>query len=235
MSQTLHALLKEVAWEITEGLDNPCCSHHLRFPCGWDGSLFLGLPGERVDGGRSGVRRLRRRCSGGDRTCCCGVHPPAAERPGGGGSGPRRPGRGRSVGCVLGPSQPRMALIGVTGTNGKTTTTHLIEHLAGHRQPIALFGTLVNRWPGHSITATHTTAFADRLQAQLAEAASGGAQFGGHGGEFPCSGAAPCGRLSFRRSGLHQSHPGSSGLSPVDGGLFRGQGFVVCRSAVRRR
>ena len=69
----------------------------------------------------------------------------------------------------------RMALIGVTGTNGKTTTTHLIEHLAASAgQPVGLFGTLVNRWPGHSITATHTTAFADRLQGQLAEAASAG-------------------------------------------------------------
>ena len=39
---------------------------------------------------------------------------------------------------------------------------------------VGLFGTLVNRWPGHSITATHTTAFADLLQGQLAEAASAG-------------------------------------------------------------
>ena len=68
-----------------------------------------------------------------------------------------------------------MALIGVTGTNGKTTTTHLIEHLAASAgQSVGLFGTLVNRWPGHIITATHTTAFADRLQGQLAEAASAG-------------------------------------------------------------
>jgi UDP-N-acetylmuramoyl-L-alanyl-D-glutamate--2,6-diaminopimelate ligase len=68
-------------------------------------------------------------------------------------------------------------LIGVTGTNGKTTTTHLIEHLAastGH--PTALFGTLVNRWPGHSVTAQHTTAFADVLQPQLAAAAEAGAR-----------------------------------------------------------
>ena len=74
------------------------------------------------------------------------------------------------------PSQ-RMALIGVTGTNGKTTTTHLIEHLANSAgTPTAMFGTLVNRWPGHSITATHTTAFADHLQGQLAEAVSAGSR-----------------------------------------------------------
>jgi UDP-N-acetylmuramoyl-L-alanyl-D-glutamate--2,6-diaminopimelate ligase len=78
-------------------------------------------------------------------------------------------------------SQPsrRMALIGVTGTNGKTTTTHLIEHLAvSAGRPSALFGTLVNRWPGYSVTAQHTTAFADLLQAQLAKAVEAGAQIG---------------------------------------------------------
>ena len=76
------------------------------------------------------------------------------------------------------PSQ-RFELVGVTGTNGKTTTTHLIEHLAascGH--PAALFGTLINRWPGHSVTAQHTTGFADVLQAQLAQAVAAGARLG---------------------------------------------------------
>jgi UDP-N-acetylmuramoyl-L-alanyl-D-glutamate--2,6-diaminopimelate ligase len=73
------------------------------------------------------------------------------------------------------PSQ-RLHLIGVTGTNGKTTTTHLIEHLAAASgRPSALFGTLVNRWPGHSVTAQHTTGFADLLPMQLAQAAGSGA------------------------------------------------------------
>ena len=44
--------------------------------------------------------------------------------------------------------------------------------------PSALFGTLVNRWPGHSVTAQHTTAFADVLQGQLAQAVEAGAQVG---------------------------------------------------------
>lgn len=50
----------------------------------------------------------------------------------------------------------RMALIGFTDTNGKTTPTQLIEHLAVRAgQSTALLGTLVNRWPGHSIMPTH--------------------------------------------------------------------------------
>jgi len=60
-------------------------------------------------------------------------------------------------------------VLAITGTNGKTTTTQ--------GQPTALFGTLVNRWPGHSVTAQHTTAFADVLQPQLAQAVEAGARF----------------------------------------------------------
>ena len=63
----------------------------------------------------------------------------------------------------------------MTGTNGKTTTTHLIEHLAlACGSPTALMGTLANRWPGHSRTAVHTTPFADQLQADLAAAKAAG-------------------------------------------------------------
>ena len=178
MSQTLHALLKEVGLAITEGLDNPALTAITSDSRAVGaGSLFLGLPGERVDGGRFWRQALQ---SG---AAAAVIGPAAAsEDP---------PAAGDPVVVVQDPvarvvgdlsaafwdhPSRRMALIGVTGTNGKTTTTHLIEHLAGQvGQPTALFGTLVNRWPGHSITATHTTAFADRLQAQLAEAASGGA------------------------------------------------------------
>ena len=49
---------------------------------------------------------------------------------------------------------------------------------AAAQQPAALFGTLVNRWPGSSVTAQHTTAFADLLQAQLAQALAAGAAIG---------------------------------------------------------
>ena len=68
------------------------------------------------------------------------------------------------------PSE-QMKMIGVTGTNGKTTTTHLIEYfLTEAKQATALFGTLYARWQGFQKTATHTTPFAVDLQRQLAEA-----------------------------------------------------------------
>ncbi|NER81712.1 MAG: UDP-N-acetylmuramoyl-L-alanyl-D-glutamate--2,6-diaminopimelate ligase [Leptolyngbya sp. SIO1D8] len=68
-----------------------------------------------------------------------------------------------------------MKLVGVTGTNGKTTTTYLIEALLNHADnPTGLLGTLYTRWPGHQVTAIHTTPFAVDLQADLAAARAAG-------------------------------------------------------------
>lgn len=71
-----------------------------------------------------------------------------------------------------------MPLVGVTGTNGKTTTTHLIEFLSHAQYSPALFGTLYSRWQGHSQVAANTTPFAVALQAQLRQALDAGANLG---------------------------------------------------------
>ncbi|MEB3150187.1 MAG: Mur ligase domain-containing protein, partial [Sphaerospermopsis sp.] len=48
----------------------------------------------------------------------------------------------------------KLKMVGVTGTNGKTTTTHLIEYfLTKAHLATALLGTLYTRWPGFSQTA----------------------------------------------------------------------------------
>lgn len=64
-----------------------------------------------------------------------------------------------------------MNMVGVTGTNGKTTTTHLIEYFLNQaQQKTAILGTLYTRWPGYEKIAVHTTPFSIDLQAELASA-----------------------------------------------------------------
>ena len=64
-----------------------------------------------------------------------------------------------------------MNMVGVTGTNGKTTTTHLIEYFLNQaQQKTAILGTLYTRWPGYEKTAVHTTPFPIDLQGELASA-----------------------------------------------------------------
>lgn len=73
----------------------------------------------------------------------------------------------------------KLKLVGVTGTNGKTTTSHLVEYfLLSASNPTALMGTLYTRWQGFVQTAAYTTPFAVELQQHLASALDAGNQFG---------------------------------------------------------
>lgn len=63
-----------------------------------------------------------------------------------------------------------MHTIGITGTNGKTTTTYYIQHLlAGAHQQAALIGTTGVRWAGQIESLRHTTPEAVDLQLILAD------------------------------------------------------------------
>ena len=181
MTQRLHSLLRQIGLAVPPHLGNvdvgsvSCDSRRVG-----PGTLFVGLPGAAVDGGVFWPEALAAGAA------CAVIGRAAAEA--------QPPGDGDAVLVVSEPvarwagllaaafwQEPsqRLRLIGVTGTNGKTTTTHLLEHLASRcGYPAALFGTLVNRWPGQSVTAQHTTAFADVLQAQLAQASEAGARIG---------------------------------------------------------
>jgi UDP-N-acetylmuramoyl-L-alanyl-D-glutamate--2,6-diaminopimelate ligase len=181
MAPLLHPLLAELGLAIPDGVANgevrsvSCDSRRVG-----PGTLFVGLPGTKVDGGIFWPQALQ----AGAGAAVIGPAAAAAAPPGPGDAvlvveEPVAAWAGRLAAAFWGQPSQRLALIGVTGTNGKTTTTHLIEHLAGEAGfPTALFGTLQNRWPGHSVTAAHTTAFADVLQAQLAQAVEAGARLG---------------------------------------------------------
>jgi len=175
----LHPLLRQAGVAVPPGLPNPqvrdvsCDSRRITA-----GSLFVGLPGGAVDGGRFWPQAL----AAGAAAAVIGPAAAAAAPPGPGDAvivvaDPVAAWAGQLAAAFWQQPSQHLALIGVTGTNGKTTTTCLIEHLASAcGSPVALFGTLVNRWPGHSQTASHTTAFADGLQAQLGQAVAAGAR-----------------------------------------------------------
>ncbi|MFL5436666.1 MAG: UDP-N-acetylmuramoyl-L-alanyl-D-glutamate--2,6-diaminopimelate ligase [Myxococcales bacterium] len=76
-----------------------------------------------------------------------------------------------------GEPSKRMKLLGVTGTNGKTTTAYLAEQIcAGAGIPTGLLGTVETRWPGGSAKATHTTPESHELSALLARMVDAGAR-----------------------------------------------------------
>jgi len=71
----------------------------------------------------------------------------------------------------------RLPLVGITGTNGKTTTTYLIEAiLAAAGQPAAVLGTISYRFGSTVINASHTTPESTELQVAFGQLADAGAQ-----------------------------------------------------------
>ncbi len=140
--------------------------------CG-PGDLFVGMPGTRVDGGEFWPGAI---AAG---AIAALVSPNAlSQRPVGNGSNALViPVEDMTQVCAeiaavfYGAPARAMQMVGVTGTNGKTTTTHLIDHLLHQATwPTALLGTLYTRWPGHQATALHTTPFSVDLQGTLAQA-----------------------------------------------------------------
>lgn len=83
---------------------------------------------------------------------------------------------GALLAARYGATRRDMRLCGLTGTNGKTTTAYLIEHLlaAAGRVP-GLLGTVEYRWPGRRIDSRLTTPGCVELHALLADMAEAGA------------------------------------------------------------
>jgi UDP-N-acetylmuramoyl-L-alanyl-D-glutamate--2,6-diaminopimelate ligase len=136
------------------------------------GTVFFALPGVKADGHAFAAEAARR-----------GAVAVVAERP---------------VECapallLLAPSARRamavaaanlygrpgdaMVLAGVTGTNGKTTVTYLLEACArAGGLPIGVMGTVTHRFPGVVRPATHTTPESTTIQSLLAEMRDAGAK-----------------------------------------------------------
>ncbi|ESA33554.1 udp-n-acetylmuramoylalanyl-d-glutamate-- -diaminopimelate ligase [Leptolyngbya sp. Heron Island J] len=142
------------------------------------GNLFIGMPGTRVDGGEFWPSALEKGA------IAAIISPNACQK---------QPATDASTLLIPVDDIPTVCgelaaafynypgktlnLVGVTGTNGKTTTTHVIEHFLNAAEiPTGLLGTLYTRWPGHQETAVHTTPFPVDLQRELAKVVSAGCQ-----------------------------------------------------------
>lgn len=76
---------------------------------------------------------------------------------------------GELASACFGTASLPFPVAGVTGTNGKTTVTYLLEHVinaSGGRAGVV--GTVEYRWPGHQEDASHTTPDCLKLHALLA-------------------------------------------------------------------
>ncbi len=140
------------------------------------GDLFIGMPGTKVDGADFALQALAQgaiACVVADSYQSRLAHPQIL-------FSKDIVGDCAKLACAFFdyPSQS-MNLLGVTGTNGKTTTTHLIEFLLQtdpEQYAPALLGTLYNRWRNYCQTAVHTTPFAVDLQQQLRQALDAGSR-----------------------------------------------------------
>jgi UDP-N-acetylmuramoyl-L-alanyl-D-glutamate--2,6-diaminopimelate ligase len=144
------------------------------------GDVFIGMPGTRVDGGDFWASAL---AAG---AVAAVVSPAAAAKAQAAGpTGLVLAAPDMSAACAQLAAKfydypaKKLKMIGVTGTNGKTTTTHLIEYLLNASDQLtALLGTLYTRWKGFEQVAAHTTPFPVDLQRQLAAAATAGCKVG---------------------------------------------------------
>ncbi len=140
--------------EVSRDIDRPITALSLDSRTVMPGSLFMALPGSKQDGRRFIADAVARGAV---------AVLSASDAPGRLGQVPilSCPSLRELVGPIAdrfygSPSQG-LSIIGVTGTNGKTTTTHLIAHALNTQSPCALIGTLGNGFPGALLPAERTT------------------------------------------------------------------------------
>ncbi|HET9916647.1 MAG TPA: UDP-N-acetylmuramoyl-L-alanyl-D-glutamate--2,6-diaminopimelate ligase [Candidatus Binatia bacterium] len=135
------------------------------------GTVFFAVPGEKTDG-HDYIGEAVKRGAAAVVVSCSGAWPPAPATV-----------RVKNVRSAMGlwaaqfyhrPSR-NIRLIGVTGTNGKTTLTYLVESIlrAAGLEP-GVIGTINYRYPGREVPSHHTTPESIDLQELLAQMTESG-------------------------------------------------------------
>ncbi|MZP28958.1 UDP-N-acetylmuramoyl-L-alanyl-D-glutamate--2,6-diaminopimelate ligase [Heliobacterium undosum] len=134
------------------------------------GFLFFCVPGQKTDGHRFAADAVGRGAAALVVERYVDVDAPQIRVPS------TRKSMAQAARVFYGNPSGRMLMVGVTGTNGKTTTTHLVEAiLTAQGRRVGLIGTNGNRLGDKSWPAEHTTPESLDLQALLAEMAGEGA------------------------------------------------------------
>lgn len=82
-----------------------------------------------------------------------------------------------SAASIYGRPADKLIMVGITGTNGKTTTAYLVEAvLARAGLTPGVMGTINFRWPGHRVPAPNTTPEGPKLFSTLAAMRDDGAK-----------------------------------------------------------
>ena len=138
----------------------------------------------------------------------------------------RRWGRSRPASTANPTSELRV--VGVTGTNGKTTTAFLVRHIlesSGIQHRAARHDRVSRRRRGREVE--RTTPEAMDLQATFRRDARGGRRRLRDGGLLPRALAAPRGRDRVRVRRVHEPHPGPPRLPRHARGVLRRQAPAV--------
>ena len=139
------------------------------------GDIFVALPGTRVDGAQYIPQALERGAAYVVTSSLPAevksrekiiIHPHPARA------------LGELARAYFGTENLKAKIIGITGTNGKTTTTYLLEHLLGKNGfKVGVIGTVSYRWSGKEFMADMTTPDCLRLHHLLSQMGRDGVDF----------------------------------------------------------
>lgn len=144
------------------------------------GFVFVALEGEKADGHRFLGDAVARGA-----IVVVSERPPDAALPGAAGkitwvqTPDARKAAGSMAAKAWGEPAKKMDLVGITGTNGKTTSAYLVDGLLSRlAPPSVMLGTVVSKIGDRSVPARHTTPEAPAIQELLSEAAAAGCRYG---------------------------------------------------------